>query len=113
MSLSIRLDELITSIGADVKSIFARLTPIDAALTSTTTAGTATDIDYYYSCTGTWVLTIPTPVGHTNKYCIINVGSGIITITAPAGLLEGATTFDIYTSESVELRSINGMWRIF
>ncbi len=55
--------------------------------TSVTSAYTALDTDYVIDASGTFVVTLPTSVGITNKlYIIKNSGSGVITVSTTGGV---------------------------
>ena len=89
-------------------------TPLVTAISGTTVAGTSLTTEYFYYCTAApLTLTIPTPVGRSLFLHVKNgAASGLVTITAPAGLLEDVTSLTLSPGEAFDLYPINGIWRV-
>lgn len=55
-----------------------------------TNAAAAASTDYVYYCTATLTFTLPTPVGNTNRYTVVNQGAAsTITLATAAGAING------------------------
>jgi len=89
-------------------------TRIISNISSNTAAGSASATDYYYLCSNTMTLTLPTAVGNTNRYAIKNVGLGAITVaTSLSETIDGATTAVInFTNNSIDIISDGANWNI-
>jgi hypothetical protein len=70
-------------------------------ISTNTTAGASSAVDYVYICTSTFTLTLPTAVGNTNTYTIKNIGTGTITVgTTSSQTIDGELTWIIPTNVS-------------
>ena len=62
-------------------------------ISTPTTAGSAALTDYVYNVSGTTPLTLPTAVGNTNQYTVVNVGINTVTIaTTSSQTINGSLT---------------------
>lgn len=70
-----------------------------------TTLGSTASTDYVYFCSSTISATLPTAVGNTNRYTIINSGTDVITVV---GTISGATNDVLYSQYEVGEYQSNG-----
>lgn len=74
---------------------------------------TATTSDTVLLCSGTWTLTIPTPVGVGGKvYRVKNTGTGAITVTPAASTIDGQASDVISPGGARMYFSDNVAWRV-
>ena len=86
---------------------------IIAAICANTTGAAVAGKDYVYSANGTFNYTQPTAISNTNRYTIINNGTGTITILlTSAQTISGLTSLVLYTGDSVDIISDNSNWLI-
>ena len=105
----VKYDLIGTTIGAGVSGITRSIISINTA----TTGGAATTVDYVYIATGTFIYTQPTAVGNTNRYTIINSGTGIITIVFTSGQnADTSTTIALNPEVALDFISNNTNWII-
>ena len=70
--------------------------------------------DYVYFCSGNCTITLPTAIGNTNLYTIINEGTGVITVIFSAGQnANNSTSVAINNEVSLNFISNNSNYRIF
>jgi hypothetical protein len=83
-------------------------------VSTNTTAGAAANTDYIYFATGTITITLPTVVGNTNQYSIINIGTGVVTVaTTSSQTINGDLTQTLYPYESSGFANNNSQWGAF
>ena len=64
-----------------------------ASISTATTGGSTSSTDYSYFCTAALTFTLPTAVGNTNQYEVINQSTGTITVaTTSAQTINGSAT---------------------
>lgn len=81
--------------------------------TQNVTAGNSIGTDYFYLCAGTCTITLPTAVGNTNLYTVINE-TGVTTMLFTAGQnANNSTSVVINTEVALNFISNNTNWRIF
>lgn len=87
---------------------------IISSVSTNTNAGAVANTDYIYLVTGTTTLTLPTAVGNTNEYTVINVGVNIVTIaTTSSQTINGSLTLpETSQYQSYSLVSNNANWII-
>lgn len=111
--------QVLTSNGASVLPTWQSLsasgiTRSVSSISSNTSAGSAAGTDYVYFVTGTTTITLPTAIGNTNRYSVVNFGSNTVTVaTTSAQTINGSTTITIPVNMSVDLISNNANWAIF
>lgn len=98
----------------DASGTLAFLTDVIArsisSISTNTSAGSTTKTDYIYICTASLTLTLPTAVGNTNIYTVKN-SSGTTTIaTTSSQTIDGASTYQLITPQSVTLVSNGSNW---
>ncbi len=84
-------------------------------ISTATTAGATAAADYVYFVTGTTTLTLPTAIGNTNRYSVVNNDASLTTTvaTTSAQTINGSTTITLIPGQSVDLISNNANWSIF
>jgi hypothetical protein len=84
------------------------------AISSPTSAGATAATDYTYLVTGTTTLTLPTAVGNTNLYTVVNNGSNMVTVATTGGqTINGSSTVTLPLSQmSLSFISNNSNWNI-
>ena len=101
--------QLLTPPGAGGSGITRNVQTINTATTGAAVAKT----DYVYLTTGTFIFTLPTAVGNTNRYSLKVTDGGTITLATTAGQLvdnvaPGLVTFPT----SLDFISNNSNWFI-
>lgn len=83
-------------------------------ISTNTSAGSAPNTEYYYICTASLTLTLPTAVGNTNEYNI-KVTSGTLTInTTSSQTIDGSTSITMSVANTARtLISDGSNWQIF
>ena len=83
-------------------------------ISTNTSAGSAANTEYYYICTASLTLTLPTAVGNTNEYNI-KVTSGTLTInTTSSQTIDGSTSITMSVANTARtLISDGSNWQIF
>lgn len=83
-------------------------------ISTNTSAGSAANTEYYYICTTTLTLTLPTAVGNTNEYNV-KVTSGTLTInTTSSQTIDGSTSITMSVANTSRTLVSNGSnWQIF
>jgi dipeptidyl aminopeptidase/acylaminoacyl peptidase len=82
-------------------------------VTTSTTAGSSTNTDYEYNCTGTLVITLPTAVGNTNLYTVKRVSGSVSIACTGAETIEGSSTADLtIDGMSLTVSSDGANWTI-
>jgi hypothetical protein len=86
-----------------------------SSLSASEVAGSAANTDYVYFCTGTFTLTLPSAVGNTNRYSIINSASGVITVATTSGqTIDGSATYPLAARyQSADFLSNSANWGLF
>lgn len=80
-------------------------------VSSNTTMAAASKTDYAYFVTGSPTITQPTAVGNTNKYTIVNAGSGTVSlITTGSETISGSTTITLLPGDSITNLSNGTNW---
>lgn len=85
------------------------------ATTSTPlTAGAAAQTDYVYRVSGATTLTLPTAVGNTNRYTVVNVGSSTVTVATTSSQMINGSSFAAMpiADMSLDLISDGSNWTI-
>lgn len=65
-------------------------------ISSNTAAGSAANTDYFYFSTNSPILTLPTPIGNTNLYTVVNQDIGTTTLATASGLIGGFSTQSLF-----------------
>lgn len=78
------------------------------------TAAAASATDYVYDCTSALTVTLPTAVGNTNLYTIINSSSGTITVATTGGqTINGSSTATLpIANMALGFESNNSNWKV-
>lgn len=87
---------------------------VSAGQSGAVNAGSTASTDYVYIFTGAGILTLPTAVGNTNRYAIINNsgGNSVTFATTSAQTVQGSATGSILNGNSLEIISDNTNYRI-
>jgi hypothetical protein len=63
------------------------------SVSSNTSAGSGSNVDYVYLVSGTTTITLPTAVGNTNRYTIKRSGTGVVSIaTTSSQTIDGSSS---------------------
>ncbi len=75
------------------------------------TAGSALETDYVYFFTGLCNLSLPTPVGNTNRYSFLNIHFDTNSVFPPDGFtINGETVYSLIPDQKVEIQSNGSQW---
>ena len=93
--------------ATELRTFLAPVTRSISSVSTNTAAGATAFTDYVYIVTGTSTITLPTAVGNTNKYTVVNAGVGTVTtattsaqtINGAANSVQGAQASPYYPSE--------------
>jgi hypothetical protein len=87
---------------------------IIANVVSDTNAGSTASTDYVYICNGTFSLTLPTAVSNKNRYSVINIGTGTVTVRFTSGqTCNGSATIPMSIQyQAREFTSNNSNWNV-
>ena len=96
-------------VGGGGSGVTKSILPIAAA----TTGAAAANTDYVYLTTGTFIFTLPTAVGNTNRYTLKVTDGGTITLATTAGqTVDNATPGSLTFPTSLDFISNNSNWFI-
>jgi hypothetical protein len=89
------------------------ITRSTVVISSNTSAGAFTLIDYVYICTATLTLTMPTAVANLNRYTIKAETGAIVTVATTGGqTIDGALTATLNPFSSIDLVSDGINWQV-